>query len=103
MNLDTLLVGRTVVDGSGREGRVGSVSIAGDRIVYLSEDRKDDCSATWRIDVSGLFVDVHTHYDAQALFDPALRPSPLHGATTVFAGKCGSPSPRSGLTTTPTT
>ncbi len=88
------LVGGTVVDGSGAPGFVADVVLEGDRIVAVRRPGESPVEADETIDVSGSivapgFIDVHTHYDAQVLWDGDLTPSAWHGITTVVMGNCG--------------
>ncbi len=84
---DLLIRGAKVYDGTGKPGRVADVAVKGGRIA-------DPGPAKETIDAGGLalmpgIVDVHTHYDAQATWDPTLSPSPSLGVTTAILGNCG--------------
>ena len=88
---DIAIRGGTIIDGTGRRAFTGDVAIAGDRIVGVGDKARP---ARREIDAQGLlvtpgWVDVHTHYDAQAMWDPMLAPSSWHGVTTVLFGNCG--------------
>ena len=68
----------------------GDVAVSDGKIVGIGPGLSGDTS----IDASGCvvapgFIDIHTHYDAQVFWDPALTPSCYHGVTTVVAGNCG--------------
>jgi N-acyl-D-aspartate/D-glutamate deacylase len=84
---DLLIRGATVYDGTGAPGRVADVAVKDGRIAAPGP-------AGETVDAGGLalmpgIVDVHTHYDAQATWDPKLSPSPELGVTTAIMGNCG--------------
>ena len=86
-----VIKGGTVVDGTGAAGPAADVAIADGRITEIgAEPRRRRASSTPAgCVVAPGFIDIHTHYDAQVFWDPALTPSSFHGVTTVVAGNCG--------------
>ena len=90
MDAELVIRGGTVIDGTGAPRREADVAVDDGRIVGvgpgLSGRREVDASG--QIVAPG-FIDIHTHYDAQVFWDPALTPSAFHGVTTVVAGNCG--------------
>jgi len=88
---DLVIRGGTVVDGSGRPARTADVAIDGGRIAEIGDDVGP---ARRQLDADGLlvtpgWVDIHSHYDGQSLWDPLLLSSAAHGVTTVVMGNCG--------------
>jgi len=92
MSHDVHIRGGRVLDGTGAPAQRVDVAIEGGRIVEVAERLEGSAARTIEADgriVCPGFVDLHTHYDIQAFWDPALSPSPLHGVTTAIAGNCG--------------
>ena len=90
MGKTTVIKNGLVVDGTGNPGFKADVLIEGDRVIEIGSNLQGDVviDASGRVVAPG-FIDIHTHYDAQAFWDPALTPSCYHGVTTVVAGNCG--------------
>ena len=89
--LDVLIKGGTIVDGIGGPSREADLGIRDGRVVAIGqveEEASETIDASGKIVAPG-FVDVHTHYDAQAFWDGTLSPSPYHGVTSVVGGNCG--------------
>jgi N-acyl-D-aspartate/D-glutamate deacylase len=92
MSHDVHIRGGLVIDGTGSPGRRADVAIDAGRVVEVAERLEGSGERTIEADgrvVCPGFVDLHTHYDIQAFWDPSLSPSPLHGVTTAIAGNCG--------------
>jgi len=88
---DVVVRGGTIVDGSGTKARQGDLAIDGDRIAAVGDvpsRGRREIDARGRHVTPG-WVDIHTHYDGQATWDPYLTPSIWHGVTTAVMGNCG--------------
>ncbi len=93
MTYDLLLKDGTVIDGTGQPGFVADVAVTRDRIVAV-EQNIAHTQATTVIEARGMvvcpgFIDHHTHYDAQVLWDPLVTCSSWHGVTSIIMGNCG--------------
>ena len=88
---DLVIRGARIVDGSGAPAFDGDVAVQDGRIAEVGGRlgaARRDIQADGALLTPG-WVDVHTHYDGQATWDPYLSPSSHHGVTTAVMGNCG--------------
>ena len=90
-SFDLVIRGGMVADGTGEPLRTADVAVTDGRITEVG---RVGGSGHREIDADGAlvapgWVDVHTHYDGQAMWDSALAPSSDQGVTTVLFGNCG--------------
>jgi N-acyl-D-aspartate/D-glutamate deacylase len=88
---DLVVRGGMIVDGTGSAPYEADVAIKGRHIVAVerhSGPARLNIDARGKIVTPG-WVDIHSHYDGQATWDPHLSPSGAHGVTTVVMGNCG--------------
>ncbi len=88
---DLKIINAEIADGSGGPLVSGAIGIRDGLLVAVGDAPGE---ATETIDAAGHvvapgFVDIHTHYDAQIMWDRMLTISPWHGVTTVVMGNCG--------------
>jgi N-acyl-D-aspartate/D-glutamate deacylase len=89
--MDLIIRGGTIVDGTLAEPREADVGISGGKIVEVGRIAgrgAEEIDARGKIVTPG-FLDIHTHYDGQALWSEEMAPSSAHGVTTAVIGNCG--------------
>ncbi|HET9773234.1 MAG TPA: amidohydrolase family protein [Acidimicrobiia bacterium] len=88
---DLVIRNGILADGTGAPLRPADVAVAGGRVVEVGEVTgrgRQEVDAGGALVAPG-WVDIHTHYDGQATWDPHLFPSSSNGVTTVVFGNCG--------------
>jgi N-acyl-D-amino-acid deacylase len=91
MAYDLVIKNALIVDGTGAKAYKGDIAVKDGLIAELGAVKSE---AKRTIDAGGQavapgFIDAHTHYDGQLLWDPAIDPATSHGVTTILMGNCG--------------
>src|ERR1043166_4989671 len=102
MAFDLLIRNGRVVDGSGEPAFQADVAVKDSKIVgvgkYAGAAAERTIDAEGRVVAPG-FIDHHTHFDPQAVWDPYCGSWLHNGHTTVIVGQCGQVSRRCGRAT----
>jgi N-acyl-D-aspartate/D-glutamate deacylase len=88
---DLVIRGGKIADGTGQDTFTADIAVRDGKITEVGQvegEAAREINADGRLVTPG-FVDIHTHYDAQATWDPHLLPSGWHGVTTAVVGNCG--------------
>jgi N-acyl-D-aspartate/D-glutamate deacylase len=88
---DTIIRGGLVVDGRGEAPCTADIAILDGRIAEvgrITAPARETINADGAVVTPG-FIDIHSHYDGQFLWDDRIEPSFSHGVTTVVGGNCG--------------
>src|SRR6185437_9334786 len=92
MPYDLLIRNGRIVDGSGAAAFIANVALEGGRIArlgkYAGAAARRTIDAEGRVVAPG-FIDHHTHFDPQAVWDPYCGSSVQNGHTTIVVGQCG--------------
>jgi N-acyl-D-amino-acid deacylase len=88
---DILIKGGVVVDGTGADGFTGDVAVKDGRIAAVAPSIEGEARRT--VDAAGRivapgFIDPHSHFDVQLLWDGAAKPALEHGITSIVPGNC---------------
>jgi len=91
MAYDLLITNGRVVDGSGGPSFQADVAVKNGKIVGVGKFNE---SATRTINADGRvvspgFIDHHTHFDSQCMWDPIVTSTSLNGNTSIIVGQCG--------------
>ena len=91
MTYDLVIRGGNVADGRGGPMYEADIAVTDGKIAAVGkvgDPGREEIDAAGHLVTPG-FVDIHSHYDGQAIWDDRLLSSGWHGVTTTLMGNCG--------------